>query len=401
MNPEAYDLYLRGLSHTLRDDEQDIDQAITLLEKSAALDPAFVPALAYLAASYGRKASIYRPNDPQWEEKGFAAAQKALKLDADAPEAHYAQAVLLWMPSHRFQSREALQELRKALSAQPNFDEAWHQHAVILLHVGHLDAALRDLQRTLEINPGNTLARFRLGPIYVYQQKFEDAIAALDRVPREAFPAQWTYQRAWALISLGRFEEAGGLLDAALKENPVDQGGVIHAARAMLRAKRGDRTGAEADVAEAIRVGRTFIHFHHTAYAIGAVYATLGEFDKAKSGSRMRPTTDSPITPTSNRMCTWNACGRFHAFAHFSQTCAWNGSTFPANLSDPDPPARGPYFTTCSVTSILSVSPLILSVPVPNRTVWPSRITTVLLVLKVRNAAGSEFFSDFASASGE
>ena len=282
VNPQAYDLYLRGLSHALRDNEQDIDQAIALFEKSAAFDPTFVPAHAYLALTYGNKSSIYRPNDPQWEEKGFVAARKTLELDPGAPEAHYAQAMMLWRPSHGFPSREALMELRTALVAQPNFDEAWHQRAVILFHVGHLDAAIRAVQRALEINPGNTLARFRFGPIYVYQQKFEDAIAALDRVPREAFPAQWIYQRAWALISLGRLDEAGRLVDEALNHNPADQGGVLHAARAMLRAKRGDRHGAEADIAEAVRVGKNFIHFHHTAYAIGAIYATLGEFDKAQ-----------------------------------------------------------------------------------------------------------------------
>ena len=49
--------------------------------------------------------------------------------------------------------------------------------ALILFHVGHLDAAARDIQRSLEINPGNILARFRFGPIYIYQQRFEDAIA--------------------------------------------------------------------------------------------------------------------------------------------------------------------------------------------------------------------------------
>ena len=110
--------------------------------------------------------------------------RKALNLDADAPEAHYAQAVMLWRPSHGFPSREALAELRKALAAQPNFDEAWHQHALILTHVGHLKAAAREIQRSLDIYPGNTIARFRLAPIHIYQQKFEDAIAALNRVPR-------------------------------------------------------------------------------------------------------------------------------------------------------------------------------------------------------------------------
>jgi len=317
LNPEAYDLYLRGLSHAVRQNEQDIDQAIVLLEKSVALDPTFVPAHAYLALTYGNKSSTYRPNESQWEEKGFAAVQKALNLDPDAPEAHYAQAMMLWRPSHRFPSREALQEFRKALSVQPNFDEAWHQHAVVLMHVGHLEAAAHEIQRSLEINPGNTVARFRFGPIFNYQQKFEDAIGALNRVPRETFPAQWTYQRTWALISLGRLDEASRVVESALKDNPADQGGVLHAARSMLRSKRGDRKGAEADIAEAIRVGKNFIHFHHTAYSIGAVYATLGEFDKAQEWIENAANDGFPnyaFFETDVHLASLRATPRFRAF---------------------------------------------------------------------------------------
>jgi tetratricopeptide (TPR) repeat protein len=189
---------------------------------------------------------------------------------------------MLWRPSHGFASREALSELRRALAARPNFDEAWHQHGFILIHVGHLDAGLRDLEKALQINPALTQARFRIGTIKIYQQKFEEAITELNRVPREAFPAQWIYQRAWALISLGRLEAAERVVSEALQGNPIDQGGVLHAARAMVRARNGDRNGAEADIAEAIRAGRSFLHFHHTAYTIGAVYAALGNPDKAQ-----------------------------------------------------------------------------------------------------------------------
>jgi eukaryotic-like serine/threonine-protein kinase len=282
LDPEAYDLYLRGLSHTLRNNAADIDQAIALLERSAAVAPAFVPTQASLAMAYAHKATTYQPNDPQWGEKGFAAAQRALALDANAPAAHYARAMTLWTPSHSFPSREALAELRQALAADPAFDEAWHQHGVILMHLGHLDAAVRDIDRALSINPGHVLARFRFGPIRVYQQKFEDAIGALNRVPRESFTFQWLYQRAWALLSLGRLDEAGRLVDEALRDNRTDQGGVLHASRAMLRAKRGDRAGAQDDVAQAIQAGQNFLHFHHTAYSIGAVYTELGEFGKAQ-----------------------------------------------------------------------------------------------------------------------
>ena len=42
---------------------------------------------ANLALVYGNKSFIYRANDPQWEEKGFAAVRKALALDPNAAEA--------------------------------------------------------------------------------------------------------------------------------------------------------------------------------------------------------------------------------------------------------------------------------------------------------------------------
>jgi TolB-like protein len=282
VNPEAYDLYLRGLSHSTRLNEKDTDQAIDLFEKSVALDSTFEPVLAGLALAYGNKSFYYKPNDPQWDEKGFAAVRKALAIDPDAAEAHYAQALMLWRPSHGFPSKDALAELQIALANQPNFDEAWHQRGLILFHVGHLESGRRSIDRALAINPSITIARFRYGPIFVYQQKYEDAITALNRVPKSVFPANWTYLMAWSLLSLGRMDDAARQIDDALKENAADQGGVVHGARAMLRAKMGDRKGAEADIAEAIRAGKSFGHFHHTAYSIGAVYAALGDFNKAQ-----------------------------------------------------------------------------------------------------------------------
>jgi TolB-like protein/lipoprotein NlpI len=316
VNPEAYELFLRGLSHVGRDSEPDTDQAIALLERSAALDPSFIPVQANLALAYGNKSSLFRPDDPQWEEKGFAAVRRTLALDPDSAEAHFAQAVMLWRPSYGFPSREALAELRKALASRPDFDEAWHVRGVILFHVGHLEAGLHHVEKALELNPASTLARFRLGPIYVYQRRYEEAIAALRRVPRQTFPAQWTHQMAWALLALGRLDEAQGEIDSALAEDGRDPGGVVHAARAMLRARRGDRRGAEADIAVAAQA-KSFGHFHHTAYAIGAVYSTLGETDKAQEWVEIAARTGFPnfmMFETDPNLTQLRVRPRFQAF---------------------------------------------------------------------------------------
>jgi tetratricopeptide (TPR) repeat protein len=230
---------------------------------------------------YGLKSFYFSPQDSQSEEKGFAAVQKALALDPHAPEAHFARAIMLWRPSRGFPHREALADYRQALAAQPNFDEAWHQHGLILAHVGHLEHALRDLERAVSINPANTLARFRIGVAKLYQLKYQDAIAEFDRVPRQFQPVLRSYQRTWALLALGREADAAKELSQAFAQTS-DTGGVLHSTRAVMKARSGDRKGAEADIDQAIKIGMGFGHFHHTAYSIVSAYSILGDFDKAQ-----------------------------------------------------------------------------------------------------------------------
>jgi tetratricopeptide (TPR) repeat protein len=150
------------------------------------------------------------------------------------------------------------------------------------MHIGHLDRAKAFYERAVALNPANTQARFRFAPALNYQLKFEEAITVLRRIPRDVYPSQWSYHMAWSLVSLGRTREAAQEIEAALAASATDQGGVIHATRALLRAKSGDRRGAEADIAAAIEAGKGFGHFHHTALTIGEVYAVLGELDRAQ-----------------------------------------------------------------------------------------------------------------------
>jgi TolB-like protein len=282
VDPRAYDLYLRGRYHSGRWNEPELDTAIGLLEQATAIDPAFASAQAMLGMFYGAKAFNYQPNDPQWRSKGHAAIGKALALDPESAEAHYARGILIWQPSEAWPHRAALDEFRRALARQPNLDDAWHHRGVVLMHIGHLARADGFYERAVALNPVNTQAQFRFAPLRNYQQRYDDALAVLRRVPREIYPSQWTYHMGWSLVTLGRLREAAEEIASALAGNSVDQGGVIHATRALLRAKSGDRRGAEADVATAIAVGRGFGHFHHTALTIGEVYAQLGDLDRAQ-----------------------------------------------------------------------------------------------------------------------
>jgi tetratricopeptide (TPR) repeat protein len=175
----------------------------------------------------------------------------------------------------------AVQEYHRAVELNPNLALAHHGLGTIYLHVGLLDKAVDEFRKTLAIDPGNYGATRRIGLALVYQGRYEDGLRLIRQVPPESNQSLWNYQVAWALLYLGRNEEASALMERYLRDHPEDRGGVVTSTRAILFAKTGDARRAEADVRTAIQRGRGFVHFHHTAYNIASVYALLRQPSRA------------------------------------------------------------------------------------------------------------------------
>jgi tetratricopeptide (TPR) repeat protein len=171
----------------------------------------------------------------------------------------------------------AIRAFRRAIELNPDLDEAHLELGVVYMHVGLLDEAQAQLDTALAINPGNTLARFRYGVIDLYRNEYERACTIFNSTPLEKNPPLWAFQMAIALSRIGRERDAAELIDKFLREYPKDEGGVGTSVRAMMLAKAGRRQEAEAAIARTIAVGRTFGHFHHSAYNIASAYAMLGE----------------------------------------------------------------------------------------------------------------------------
>jgi serine/threonine-protein kinase len=214
LDPRAYDLYLRGCYHLGRFTVQDIDQAITLFGQATAIAPDFAPVQGDLASAYAIKANFFAPNDPQAESLAFAAIEKAFALEPDSAEAHLARGRLLWRQSQGFPHRAALAEFRLAAAARPNMGAAWSEIAGILLHVGHLEEALADIRKAEALNPGQTSASGRAMEVYLFQGKHQLSLDEQDRTPGRFIPI-WQFDHTWALIELGRFEEAARYMRTA------------------------------------------------------------------------------------------------------------------------------------------------------------------------------------------
>jgi len=317
-NPEAYDLYLRGRIRLRHETRADIAAAIAFEQQAVDLDPQFAAAHAQLARAYAMLINQYAPRDTVALERAHVEVDKALQLDPDLGEAHATRAALLWGAVEQFRHEDAIREDRRAVALNPNLGEAYQHLGMVYLHIGLLDEATSQFRRALALNPFDVNAQRRLGIIQIYRGEYAEGLATIRRVGPESNPALWSYQVAWALLYLGRRDEAATFMEQYLQTHPEDVGGLMHSTRAILRAELGDGRGAEADIRQAM-FGRGFIHFHHAAYNIASALAILGRAGPALVWLRRAADEGWPCYPYFANDPNLAAIRQDHAYIAFMQ----------------------------------------------------------------------------------
>jgi tetratricopeptide (TPR) repeat protein len=224
--------------------------------------------------------------EPQQRNKSYIEdaevdVEKALAIDPNLAEGHFARGLILWTPYKRIPHEQAIQSYRRAIELNPNFDEAHHQLGFIYLHIGLLDKAQQEIEKALAINSSNTLARYRLGVINMCRAKYEEAFQIFNSTPRDMNPSLLAFYTSNALFRLGRNEEASEIIEKFFKDYPKDEGGAVTSVKAMMLAKAGKKREAEATIQHAIEIGRGYAHFHHTSYNIASAYALMNQPEQA------------------------------------------------------------------------------------------------------------------------
>ena len=299
----AYDNYMRARVLVTNENKEDNEVAIKLLEKTVNEEPQYGAAWATLARAYNVRAFFYAPPEErkQLNDNAKVAVEKAFAIDPNLADAHLSRGLLLWSHASRFQHEQAIQSYRRAIELDPKLDEAHHQLALVYFHIGLFDKAEAEIGKALEINPANSLARYRYAVINMYRGKYDDAYKISQSTPLENNPALHESQGAMILFRLGRLDEAERTIDAYLSKYPNDEGGIATSVKAMILAKRGRVDDAISAINRAEELGKDFGHFHHTAYNIACVYVVLGKPDKAVNYLQMAADDGFPCYPLFER----------------------------------------------------------------------------------------------------
>ena len=216
LNPDAYDLAMRGWTLWNRQRPETVAAARELLLQSLALDPrsAFAwqtLAYTYVADMLNRWMPLRGHTREEWMQRLEEAATRAYAIDAD-----YAQPLCtLLMLRRQFEQSLACRE--RVIERYRNDPVARHLAAMTEIYRGHPEASFRYEREAIRISPRDTRMHVFLGVI------------------------------ATAHLHLGQYDEALTAAEQAVGSNP--QGAFGYAVVAAAAAHLGDMAKAQAAVA--------------------------------------------------------------------------------------------------------------------------------------------------------
>jgi serine/threonine-protein kinase len=180
VNPEAYDLCLKGRFSWRKLSRQGLDDALAYYTQALEKDPEYAPAYAGIAFVWGGYKQQGLASFDEATPKQKAAALKALQLDSTLAEVHYVLASMNtwtdwdWLGAER--------EYRRAIELNPNYPDARIYYAHFLNYMGRPKEAAVQADRAFGLDPLNTLVQGIYAMYLMQVRRYDDAIALLKKI---------------------------------------------------------------------------------------------------------------------------------------------------------------------------------------------------------------------------
>jgi TolB-like protein/DNA-binding winged helix-turn-helix (wHTH) protein/Tfp pilus assembly protein PilF len=219
---EAYNLYLKGQYFWNKRNVVGFEQAIHYFQQAIATDPNYARAYAGLADVYAMMGGYKGSSQNEFMPKARSAAQRALELDPNLPEAHTALAVVVQNYDHDWETAD--REFQRAIQLNPNYATGHHWYAEHLSFLGRFDEALRESERARELEPLSLIIAADRGVILYYARRYDEAIAQFRSVMEMDPDFSRTGMILHAYVGRGMFAEMLALRAQRLPQDPANWG---------------------------------------------------------------------------------------------------------------------------------------------------------------------------------
>jgi len=277
-NLEAYNLYLLGRYFYYKTTEEDMNKAIRYLEQAIAKDPGYALAYAGQATCYSVLCTTGYLAPKESYPKAKEAVVKALELDEELGEAHASLGYLKFFLDWDFAGAE--RDFKRAVKLSPGNVDVYILNSLYLTFLGRFDEAIAGFKRAVELDPASPLTYTYLGGFgYQMAGRYDESIdqikKGLDMDP-SIFLGQLFLASVYALK--GTYGEAISQADKVLSAWPTLEDVQVLSFLGWVNAVSGRQEKARNFLNRMLDLrARRYVD----AYLIGAVYAGLGEKDKA------------------------------------------------------------------------------------------------------------------------
>ena len=275
INPAAYEAYLKGRYAWNKRSEAALQEGIQFFKQAIALEPSYAEAYSGLADSYTTLGYFSYLPPREAFSLARAAAAKAVSLDNTLAEPHASLAYVSFYYDWNWSAAEG--EFKKAIALNPNYATAHEWYSIYLTAMLRPDEAKFEIDRALQLDPLSLIVNTDVGFQMFYARNYDDCIKQLRRTLQmdPAFPvAHLWLGRAYQ--QKGMFEESMAeyqATDAALPNWVVTIAGIGNLQGLAKKSADAQLTLAELETMSKSR--------YVTPYGVALVYAGMGKNDEA------------------------------------------------------------------------------------------------------------------------
>ena len=285
IDPDVYELYLKGRHIMERGGLQDVQSAIGYFQSGLEKDPDNALLYTGLADAYIDKMMDVHESPTEATSKARVAAEKALQLDDSLAEAHTSLGMIKL--SYDWDWAGAEHEFKRAMELDPGYPLAYVMYGQYLTMVGHHTDAVPYFEKAHRLDPLFGQSYRGEGYSCFMAHKYDDAIVQY-RKALELEPDAITY---FGLV-LARAEggDSATAITEAEKATKVDNSPLLLTSLASAYARAGRRTDANHVLRrlQELWERQGTAPAWHTArspyvcpYEVAGVYAQLGDRDRA------------------------------------------------------------------------------------------------------------------------
>jgi len=227
-NSEAYLAFVEGHDLLTRPDRlrADTEKAEQLFERATSLDPNFSKAFAALAWVEDWMYHSFDPT-PARKAKALAAAEEAIRLEPDLPEAHLALGFYHYYCERDY--RRALDEFAIARKSLPNSADVYLAIGAIQRRQGKWAESTANMEKAASLSPKDSFLLINLADNYRAVDDFEKADRVFDRAI-EAAPNSVSARTGKAMLAV----DLKGDLSEIDKQLAQIQPGAVSDAEGMI-----------------------------------------------------------------------------------------------------------------------------------------------------------------------